>query len=203
MENVSPEFAKALVLVQGSLEEAKKDKSNPAFRSKYADLGSCWDACRDALQGNNIAVLQLPTTSPPGYVGLETRLIYGSTGESISSTFTVPLKDATNAQALGSSLTYARRYALCSFLGICGEDDDGDKASKPAPAQAAQRRTDSAPTAQTVQSYTATFESKTSADAMKAVYSEVKNSGLEEPHKTALLKKMADAIKARRAEETK
>ncbi len=206
LEKISPEFAQALVRVQGSIEGAKKGSVNPHLKNKYADLASCWDACREALQTNGIAVLQFPVDSPAGFVGIRNTLLFGATGELLTETFTVPIKDATNPQAYGSSLTYGRRYALCSSVGICPEDDDGNKAAQQASKAPAQRRQDSPNTASspvTVSSYLSTFESKTTSDAMKAVFTEVKNSSLEEPHKTALLKKMADAIKARRAEETK
>ncbi len=203
---LSGKFAQALVKAQGEIEGAKKGKTNPAFRSKYADLGACWDACRDALQDNGIAVLQIPTEAAPGYVGLRTMLVFGPTGETLSETASIPIKDASNPQAYGSALTYVRRYALCSFIGICPEDDDGNKASQqaqPAPANYRPTSSNAESTTASVQSYTATFGSKQTVDAMKAVYSEVKASSLDEPAKTALLKQMADAIKAKKAEETK
>lgn len=201
--SISKDFAAALVAAQGAIEGAKKGKANPAFRSKYADLGACWDACREALQENGIAVLQFPTSSPPGFVGLRTILVHGPTGETLSDEYTTPLKDASNAQAMGSAITYARRYALCAVIGICPEDDDGDAAAAGprsvqanAPKRAAGEQGNPSPTPE---AFRAQFKAATDLEGMKTVYSAVKNSLLEEPGKTALLKEMADSIKKAKA----
>ncbi len=200
IESVTPAFAAALVVAQASIEGAVKGKTNPAFRSKYADLGACWDACREALHQNGIAVLQFPAGHESGSVGLRTILVYGPTGETMSEVFAIPLKDATNPQAAGSALTYARRYALCSVIGICPEDDDGNKASQEASQKAAPKSL--AVVAQTVQSYRKTFDSKKSSDSMKAVYSEVKASDLPDDIKAALLSDMAEVIKSAKNKES-
>ncbi len=194
-ESISPEFAKALVLVQGQMEAAQKEKSNPAFRSRYADLGNCWDAVRDALQANSVAVLQFPRKADPGYVGMYTALVYGPTGEVFGYEYSVPLKDPTNPQAMGSAITYARRYALCSVLGISVEDDDGNKAAAPA---ATPRPSKPQPVADTVELWN--LFNGGDLDKKKAIYTQTRNANIDEPAKTALLSKMADVIKAMKQE---
>jgi hypothetical protein len=201
---ISPEFATALVKVQGSIEGAKKGRSNPQFKSKYADLGAVWDACSDALQKEEIAVLQFPVRAPAGFIGLNTLLVYGPTGEVFGDVFEVPLKDANNAQAAGSALTYARRYALSAIIGICPEDDDGNKAAEApkAPAKAA-GKPQATPTIG-ASAYRTEFSAATEVEAMKEVYTKVKNSNMEEAAKTALLTEFGTAIKAAKAaQETK
>lgn len=191
--NVSPAFASALVGVQSEIEGAVKGKKNPGFQnSKYADLSACWEACREALHKYEIAVLQFPSVAPPGYVGLESAFVYGPTGETLSEVFTCPIKDPTNPQALGSALTYSRRYALCSMVGICPVDDDGNAAAKAAP-----ERKVSAPVTQTQVSseVIARFSKLTDRDAMKAMYTELKNSTVAEPAKTEVLTVWASKIK--------
>jgi hypothetical protein len=128
---ISPAFAQAFIDAQGSIEGAIKGKKNPGFQnSKYADLRSCWEACKESLQENKIGVLQFPCQPAlPGHIGMLTILVYGPSGEAIGTQADFPLKDPTNAQAAGSAITYARRYALCSVIGICPEDDDGNAAS--------------------------------------------------------------------------
>lgn len=127
---MSPEFAKAFIKAQSQVEGAKKGRSNPAFKSKYADLAACWDACEDALQKNGFGIIQWPVKArQAGHVGLATILLHES-GETSGQTFEMPVKDPTNPQAVGSALTYARRYALCAVMGICPEDDDGNAAAK-------------------------------------------------------------------------
>lgn len=135
MNTISPDFAKALVKMQSEVEGAKKGKSNPQFKSKYADLAACWDACSDALRNSDVSILQFPTLAPTGFVGLITKVIFGPSGEILEEVFHMPVKDPNNPQAVGSALTYARRYALCSVVGICPEDDDGNKAAAPVQVQ--------------------------------------------------------------------
>ncbi len=203
---LSPAFAQALVDVQGNIEGAKKGSTNPAFRSKYADLAACWDACGEALQAAKIAVLQFPCKADPGHVGLLTTLVYGPTGETIGCSYQLPLKDPTNAQAGGSAITYLRRYSLCSVLGIRTQDDDGNAASAK-PHRGVNDSKDSGsrnppvreeakgPPGQDGTGYQARFNSCTSNDERKSLYSEVKNSTLAEPFKTQLLAQMATEIK--------
>lgn len=131
----------ALVQVQAKLKGAKKDSDNPFFKSKYADLESVWEACRQLLADNGLAVIQMPSNDPvtPDVIGVETLMTHTS-GEWVSSVLSVkPSK--TDAQAAGSVITYLRRYMLQSFVGITPEDDDGEasmerKAPQPVPAKA-------------------------------------------------------------------
>ena len=51
-------LAAALSKAQASITGALKDSANPFFKSKYADLASCWDACRKPLTDNGLAVIQ-------------------------------------------------------------------------------------------------------------------------------------------------
>jgi hypothetical protein len=122
-------LAPALNRAQAAVKPAAKDSLNPHFRSRYADLGAVWDACRDALAENELSVLQLPTTAEPGYCGLETILLHVS-GEFISSTAQIPL-GKNEPQGYGSALTYLRRYSLAALLGIVADDDDDANAAQP------------------------------------------------------------------------
>lgn len=200
---ISKAFAEAIVKAQGSIEGAKKGRENTFFKdgkgraAKYADLAACWDACREALQENGIAVVQFPTGSVPGHVAIRTVLVFGPTGETLSDTLNVPLKDPSNAQAMGSAITYGRRYALCAVIGICPEDDDGNAAAGAPKAQ----RPASKPV--TPDTFHAEFKAAKSVDAMKAVYMKAKNSELEEAGKQSLLRLMGDSIKAAQNQESK
>lgn len=122
-------LAAALVKCQPQIEVARKDSTNPHFRSKYADLGSVWDACGAALKENNLAVSQLPDHMENGAPALTTMLIHES-GEWIGATYPlISLKQ--DPQGYASATTYARRYGLASLLGILADDDDGEAASRP------------------------------------------------------------------------
>ncbi len=192
---ISPAFAAAIVSAQGSIEGAKKDKKNDFFKAKYADLSGCWDACRDALQSNNLGVLQFPCDAGPGFVGLRSTLVYGPTGETISESFMLPLKNANSAQDGGSAITYARRYALCAIIGICPEDDDGNAAT--GNKNKHKDIKSGGPIHYTPTAFNLNFFSANTLEAMKNIYSETKASNMAEPNKTETLNLMAKAIKAK------
>jgi len=120
------ELAMALSKAQGEITGALKDSANPFFKSKYADLASCWDACRPALAKNAIAVIQIPEVID-GHLYLTTTLAHSS-GQWMRGSLPCNPKDASD-QATGSSITYARRYALAAFVGIAQVDDDGNASS--------------------------------------------------------------------------
>jgi len=114
-------LAAALVKVQAAIKPAVKSSANPFFKSKYADLGEVWNACREALTANGIAVVQ-------GGDGdcLQTTLLHTS-GQWISGSFRL-MAIKPDPQAMGSAITYMRRYSLASMVGVQAEDDDGEAA---------------------------------------------------------------------------
>ena len=120
------ELAAALAKAQGQIEGAKKGNVNPAFRSKYADLGAVWDAIREPLSVNGLSVIQQMTSSP-GQVSCTTLMMH-ATGQSIEfDAFTVPVAKQ-DAQGYGSAATYCRRYSLMAAVGIAPVDDDANAA---------------------------------------------------------------------------
>lgn len=121
------ELAAALAKAQGQLEGAKKSSNNPFFKSKYADLAECWNTCREALTANEISVIQMPEEiNENGRLNITTMLTHSS-GQYISSTLTMTVTKL-DPQAIGSAITYGRRYALAAMVGLAQEDDDGEKA---------------------------------------------------------------------------
>lgn len=119
------ELATALAKAQGAMRGALKDADNPYFKSRYADLASVWEACRKPLTDNGIAVLQSPAAEG-STVRLETLLLHSS-GQWVRGIATATAKDD-GPQAVGSTVTYLRRYALQSFAGVAPEDDDAEAA---------------------------------------------------------------------------
>ena len=118
------ELATALNKFQAECSGAKKDANNPFFGSKYANLEAVINCAKSALDNNGLAVSQFPIMDQ-GYCGVETILMHSS-GEWISNTLLLACKKQ-DPQAMGSAITYARRYAYQSVLGIPSEDDDGEK----------------------------------------------------------------------------
>ena len=127
------EIAPALVEFQKNMPKVVKDADNPFFNSKYADLASIVQTVAPALATCGLAVTQLTEADATnsGHVNLTTMLLHTS-GQYIGSTVSMqPTKQ--DPQAYGSAITYARRYALCSILGLApDEDDDGNAASSAA-----------------------------------------------------------------------
>lgn len=123
------EIASALVKAQKEFGPALKSSTNPAFRSRYADLSACVEAVIDALNNNDIFMMQ-PTHECVDGVIVETIFIHSS-GEQISSGKLHVPATKHDAQGYGSALTYARRYSLMTACGIAPEDDDGNSATKP------------------------------------------------------------------------
>ena len=119
------ELAAAMAKAQAKIEGAAKDKTNPAFRSKYADLGAVWDAVRAPLSENGLAVVQFPRKTESG-VEVETILMHSS-GQWMSDTLAFPISKA-DAHGHGGGITYARRFSLQSICGVAPVDDDGNAA---------------------------------------------------------------------------
>lgn len=120
------ELAKALSAAQRKIQPAVKDKVNPHFKSSYADLASVWDACRTHLADAGLSVVQGPRADE-AKVSLTTMLLHTS-GQWMRSELTMTAQQNT-PQAIGSCLTYLRRYALAAMVGIAPAEDDGNAAS--------------------------------------------------------------------------
>lgn len=119
-ESIS-EIATALSKAQSKLENAVYNKTNPHFKSKYADLASVRDAIIPIMSSHDISIIQTTKRDDSGVV-LVTTMLHKS-GEYISSEYPVLCANQT-PQAMGSALTYARRYSLAAIAGIAAEDDD-------------------------------------------------------------------------------
>lgn len=126
MSDTIASLAAALAKAQGQMRNASKDASNPHFRTKYADLASVMDAIREPLSANGLAIVQT-VSQQESSVGVRTLLLHSS-GEWISSELLVPLAQKT-AQAVGSALSYARRYSISALCGVAQADDDGEAAT--------------------------------------------------------------------------
>jgi ERF superfamily len=142
-------LATALSKAQGQITGAKKDSKNPFFSSQYADLASCWDACREALSAEGLSVIQTTARGEPVSIQWETTdqktgevsafkvdtvelivltTLMHTSGQWISSPLPLIPRDAT-PQGIGSAITYGRRYGLCAMVGVAQVDDDGNASS--------------------------------------------------------------------------
>jgi hypothetical protein len=116
----------AMARAQGATTHAIKDNTNPAFRSKYADMTAHVDVIRPVAAAEKLSVFQELTTTPEG-VAVTTRIAHES-GEWIEfGPFVVPVGKH-DAHGVGSASSYARRYALSAAWGTVADDDDGNAA---------------------------------------------------------------------------
>jgi hypothetical protein len=135
----------ALVKAQASFENAKKSSKNPFFNSKYADLAEIIESVKKPLSDNGLGFVQT-VEKRDGKIeirsidknGTKKEMVFDNyalvttlfheSGESIISEYPI-LTDKEGAQGFGAGVTYARRYALQTLLGIPADDDDGNAAS--------------------------------------------------------------------------
>ncbi len=112
-------LAKALITFHVKVDTIKKDAKNPFFKSKYASLSNILESINIPLIESGLCFSQFPT----GEYGLTTILMHSESGEYIESYYEMkPIKD--DPQGRGSVITYQRRYALSSVLGLNIEEDD-------------------------------------------------------------------------------
>ncbi len=125
--------------IAGALAKAQAELSNPeksltaTIRSpfpretdrtfRYASLSSGLDIVRKTLGKHEIATVQTTAIDEAGLIRLTTVLAHSS-GEWVSSDWPVcPVSETSAPHRMGAALTYARRYALFTLVGIAGEDD--------------------------------------------------------------------------------
>lgn len=181
MLHIAPAFIKA----KKAFGPALKDKSNPHFRSKYADLGACLEAVDDALLDNGIAVYQETFLDDSG-VTVETIFLHES-GETIRSGKLHVPASKNDPQGYGSALTYCRRYSLMAACGIAPEDDDGNAASQRQAPKAQKREPVSIP------ALVSAMEACTSIGTLKATFAQAWTESDHSPD----VKQSYDSLKAK------
>lgn len=119
---------KALQACHKDIKTVKKDAENPFHKSRYAQLDQVWDACKEVAQKYGLLILQ-HVSKDEGGLSVSTRVVHLESEEWIEHTLPCGL-DKNTAQAVGSAITYLRRYGLQPLFGVCPEDDDGNAASE-------------------------------------------------------------------------
>jgi hypothetical protein len=146
---MTTELLKAFVAALSELRNPVKDSDNPFFKSKYVELSTTLDHVKPVLAKHGLAIVQ-PVVERDGKTFVKTTVLHASgvmdmglypvvpkrprpVKDKKGEYLTVDQGDGTDdPQAMGSAVTYARRYALCAALSIAGagEDDDGNRASR-------------------------------------------------------------------------
>ncbi len=134
-------LAAALSKAQAELPAIKFDSVNPFLKNGYASLGAVIAGSRSVLAKFGLAVTQL-TFGEDGVIGVETVLTHSS-GEWISERVSMQAgeeRGKSSAQVAGSIVTYLRRYALASILGIYADEDGDGNEPKPAELKAREEK---------------------------------------------------------------
>lgn len=150
-------LAGALSTAQGQMQNPAKDKFaevklkvGGSYKFAYADLASVFDAIRQPLAQNGLAIVQAPSIvyhpEYPPVVAVTTRLLHSS-GEWMENTVKM-VADESRPQVVASAITYAKRYALQAMLAIVAEEDDDGNAASGNRAEVSQRHQQPAPARQ-------------------------------------------------------
>jgi len=126
----SPEIdklAEALAKAQSELEGAKKESTNPFFKSNYADLHAVIKSAFPYLSKYGLSVSQ-GNEIIPNAICVTTTLMHAS-GQWLRSKVKLPLSKV-DAQGVGAAITYGRRYGLSAIVGIAQYDDDANSIRK-------------------------------------------------------------------------
>lgn len=130
IDDLQKQLFNALAQLQYDMPTVHKDKENPFFKSKYADLSSVVESATPLLKKHKLAVIQqldhLSEMQGETTPALTTIVVHEAGGRLESTTpLILPKQDP---QAQGSAITYARRYAFMTAVGMVADDDDGNSA---------------------------------------------------------------------------
>lgn len=126
---LQPELAAALLRAQPAIRRAAKDRENLHLHSKYADLASVFDACKDALTAEQILIVQKTVEAPLPTVAIVTILQHVPSGQWLCGEPVRMHAKASDPQSIGSAITYGRKFSLLLAANVVAEDDDGNAGS--------------------------------------------------------------------------
>ena len=114
-------------IITGETAQVKSDKGSYSY--KYADLADALEVIRPPFNEHGIAIIQPPAFDGRSVVTVMTMFLHTSGQWMRGRLSMTPTKS--DPQAVGSAITYARRYSLLAMAGVATEDDDGATASQP------------------------------------------------------------------------
>ncbi|MEY3182223.1 MAG: hypothetical protein RLZ35_208 [Pseudomonadota bacterium] len=120
----------ALIKFQKNVKPIPKNKVNPFYNSKYAELSTVIDVCQPALNDAGLAVIQTMKILPESSDNVLVTLLCHESGETLESHIFLP--KIADAQKLTGAVTYLRRTSYLSILGLVADDDmDGNDVVEP------------------------------------------------------------------------
>lgn len=124
----------AIALVKAAMEMAnpQADSKNAAFKRdgeayRYASLNAVLEVVKPTLAKHGLALFQpVSTDKERGFIEVQTMFMHTSGGQVTFPTYSTPMTAAMTQQAIGGSISYMRRYALQSALGLAADDNDAE-----------------------------------------------------------------------------
>jgi hypothetical protein len=123
------EQSKKLFAAIQEIQPIKKDKTNPHFKSRYADINNILEDIKPILHKHGMFIIQ-----PIIEDMIHTHIIDAETGDSIIDT-AMQINPSLSPQQKGSEITYYRRYMLQSMLSLEAMDDDANTTVEVQPAK--------------------------------------------------------------------
>ena len=123
----------AIEKARADFKTIQKSGNNPAFKSKYSTLDDIFECCQEGLKKQGLSV---SWTTRVIVVGdkvvdlLKTEILHKESGETLSSETTMLDDTKKGSQALGSGMTYMRRYQLQAMLALEADEDTDDDGNK-------------------------------------------------------------------------
>lgn len=135
MSDQIDKWTKGMIQFRKELKQPSKNATNPFLKNDYVNLEAILKSADEAIEkiaeDNGIVYSQdVTSTTDTNVISVTTLISHVSGQYVIYGPFNVPAGSKKDAQAYGSSTTYAKRYALAAALGIASDiDDDGNDAS--------------------------------------------------------------------------
>jgi len=139
----------ALCAAMAEMRDPVKRSQNPHFKSRFADLREVLDCIEEPLGRHGLVFLQLLQPSDNGTLMLHSQLHHADSGEMVQAVVPI-VPEKPGPQALGSCISYMRRYSAKAMFSLADADEDDDAeaathrpnyvnigAKRPAPAQPA------------------------------------------------------------------
>lgn len=121
---------KKIMTLKATIGAITKNSVNPFYKKKYANIDDWLSQIAPCLEDQNLLLIQpIEVIGESGMFEnvIHTRIIDLDSGEEIESKFLLPFND--DPQSVGGLVSYYRRYALASLLGMPQDDDDANRAS--------------------------------------------------------------------------
>ena len=131
IDKIAPALLKAQNKIKSGI---VGNKVNPFYDSTYIDLHACIDACQDALNENDIAIVQGFDYDGENDVFYVITTLLHKSGQKLKNKVGLPVVKK-DPQSIGGLCTYGRRYGLSAMLCLAEKDDDGNSTGNYKPKQ--------------------------------------------------------------------